>query len=241
MTGLPRITGDEAARLVRLAAVVATSPPRAGMLAIASALPDLLGAGSTVACVFTHGSGRAAAPRTLYAAASTAERCEDLVGRVSALGPASLEAKPLLARARSGQGTIVALAAPLPAGGHVVLAVDRPRGARRFTARDRVLLAVLAPLVTQVVQGLQVRSLDALTPRELQVAQHAARGLGDREIAQALEIGFATVRTHLQRAFVKLSVSSRTELASLTLADGVRPPRRRPAERRGGRRRARGR
>jgi DNA-binding CsgD family transcriptional regulator len=53
-----------------------------------------------------------------------------------------------------------------------------------------------------------------LATREREVALLAARGRGDREIARDLGIGFATVRTYLQRAFLKLGVSNRTELAA---------------------------
>lgn len=40
-----------------------------------------------------------------------------------------------------------------------------------------------------------------LSPRELQVAQFAAKGLGDKEIARELAISPTTVRTHLDNAF----------------------------------------
>ena len=54
---------------------------------------------------------------------------------------------------------------------------------------------------------------DRLTPQELQIAQLAADGLSNREIAETLYISSRTVSTHLYRIFPKLNLSSRTELA----------------------------
>jgi DNA-binding NarL/FixJ family response regulator len=52
-----------------------------------------------------------------------------------------------------------------------------------------------------------------LTKRELEVATLAARGLSSREIAETLVVSTRTVENHLQRAYEKLGVSGRTELA----------------------------
>jgi DNA-binding CsgD family transcriptional regulator len=54
---------------------------------------------------------------------------------------------------------------------------------------------------------------DALTPRELRLADMAARGMTNREIAEALFITTKTVETHLRHAYEKLGISSRRELA----------------------------
>ena len=52
-----------------------------------------------------------------------------------------------------------------------------------------------------------------LSPRELQVAQSASLGLGDKEIARQLGISPATVRTHMDNAFKKLGINNRSVLA----------------------------
>ena len=53
---------------------------------------------------------------------------------------------------------------------------------------------------------------DQLTPQELQIAQLAAEGLSNREIAQMAYLSHRTVSSHLYRAFPKLGITSRTEL-----------------------------
>ena len=53
----------------------------------------------------------------------------------------------------------------------------------------------------------------ALTPSERRIAQLAATGQQNREIAQALFVTTPTVEFHLRNAYRKLSIASRTELA----------------------------
>jgi DNA-binding CsgD family transcriptional regulator len=62
--------------------------------------------------------------------------------------------------------------------------------------------------------------LDALTPSELRVAQLAAAGNTNREIAQALFVAMPTVETHLTRVYRKLDVSGRGRLADALAPDG---------------------
>jgi len=54
----------------------------------------------------------------------------------------------------------------------------------------------------------------ALTPAEHRVAELAARGLGNRAIAERLYVTPRTVETHLTHAFAKLDIRSRAELAA---------------------------
>ena len=53
----------------------------------------------------------------------------------------------------------------------------------------------------------------ALTPSERRIAELAAAGQQNREIAEALFVTTATVEYHLRNAYRKLGISSRTQLA----------------------------
>ncbi|GAA2138111.1 LuxR family transcriptional regulator [Kitasatospora kazusensis] len=57
--------------------------------------------------------------------------------------------------------------------------------------------------------------LAALTPQELQIARLAAQGLSNRDIAAQLFLSPRTVGHHLYKAYPKLGVASRAELADL--------------------------
>jgi DNA-binding NarL/FixJ family response regulator len=54
---------------------------------------------------------------------------------------------------------------------------------------------------------------DALTSGELRVAELAADGLTNREIAEKLYVTVRTVESHLSNAYRKLGAQTRTELA----------------------------
>lgn len=58
------------------------------------------------------------------------------------------------------------------------------------------------------------RGQAALTPRELRVAELAAEGLGNREIAETLFITRKTVEAHMRSIFRKLEITSREQLRS---------------------------
>ena len=58
-----------------------------------------------------------------------------------------------------------------------------------------------------------------LTPQELQIALHAARGMTNREVGAALFLAPKTVEHHLSRTFRKLGIKRRVELAAALVAD----------------------
>ena len=53
---------------------------------------------------------------------------------------------------------------------------------------------------------------EQLTPQELQIALHVARGLTNREVGAALFLSHKTVEFHVSRIFRKLGMRSRGEL-----------------------------
>jgi DNA-binding CsgD family transcriptional regulator/tetratricopeptide (TPR) repeat protein len=61
---------------------------------------------------------------------------------------------------------------------------------------------------------------ELLSPQEDQIAQLAARGLSNREIAQRLYLSHRTISSHLYRIFPKLGITSRAQLAA-ALAGGA--------------------
>ena len=62
-------------------------------------------------------------------------------------------------------------------------------------------------------------ALSRLTPQELQVVQLAATGLSNRDIGAQMFLSSRTVGYHLYKAYPKLGVASRTELAHLLTRD----------------------
>lgn len=81
---------------------------------------------------------------------------------------------------------------------------------------------VLAPSVAgRVVRRMRGPSPVSLSAREREVLRLVARGLSNPEIAAALHISEATVKTHLLRAFAKLEVSDRTAAVTRALAAGL--------------------
>ena len=89
------------------------------------------------------------------------------------------------------------------------LEMFRSMGAEAFAGRaERELLAT-----GERARKRTVDTLDQLTPQEEQVARLAAKGATNREIAAQLFITQSTVEYHLRKAFRKLDVKSRTQLA----------------------------
>jgi DNA-binding CsgD family transcriptional regulator len=70
---------------------------------------------------------------------------------------------------------------------------------------------------TTVAQARNDGLAGRLTPQELQVVRRAAAGLSNREIAAELFLSPRTVGYHLYKAYPKLNVSTRRELARLSL------------------------
>jgi DNA-binding NarL/FixJ family response regulator len=89
----------------------------------------------------------------------------------------------------------------------------RAKGSAAFGEREVQLLNTMAPFIERAIVRSERRAF-MLTGRERQVAELVARGCRDIDIARLLEIGFATVRTHLNNAMEKNRWANRAELAA---------------------------
>jgi DNA-binding CsgD family transcriptional regulator len=95
--------------------------------------------------------------------------------------------------------------------------------ARPWAARARAELAA-AGVRADTRMDTRKSALDCLSPQELQVARAVGQGLDNAEAAAALFISRKTVEAHLTRAYRKLGVRSRTELARLLASSGPDSP-----------------
>jgi DNA-binding NarL/FixJ family response regulator len=73
--------------------------------------------------------------------------------------------------------------------------------------------------------GEQARRVEQLTEREHDVLRHMARGATNAEIAQALIVGEATVKTHVGAIFSKLGVRDRAAAIVFAYDHGIVDPR----------------
>jgi DNA-binding NarL/FixJ family response regulator len=87
------------------------------------------------------------------------------------------------------------------------LAIARRTGAR-IVAQDAALL------LTEPIEGSPAADQFGLTAREREILDHLADGATNTQIAAALGISPATVRKHLEHAYGKLQVSTRTAAAA---------------------------
>lgn len=88
---------------------------------------------------------------------------------------------------------------------------DFDRSDADFTERDRKVLDLLLPHLRQFLRARR-RSprVAALTAREREVLAHVADGMTNAKVARALSISPETVRKHLENAYDKLGVHTRT-------------------------------
>ena len=73
-------------------------------------------------------------------------------------------------------------------------------------------------------RGADAPTLEALTPRELEVLQLLAQGKSNPQIAQELVISRLTAKTHVERIIRKLGVSDRTQAALSAIELGLVTP-----------------
>ena len=109
------------------------------------------------------------------------------------------------------------------------LRIWRGKNKDNFDANDLAILDLVKPAFVAALQRVGSRAApsmiedprhsfalaSSLSDREWEIVELLAAGLADKEIAQRLRIGFATVRTHVNSLFNKLGVHNRVKLAGL--------------------------
>jgi DNA-binding NarL/FixJ family response regulator len=127
------------------------------------------------------------------------------------------EAHVLMLSTHSGEEEIYR-AMQAGARGYVLKSVVREellRAIREVHAGRRYIDAGVAAVLADRV------SHRTLTARELEVLRMVARGLGNKEIAAALNIAEVTVKLHVSHVLEKLNVKDRTEAATAALHRGI--------------------
>ena len=127
------------------------------------------------------------------------------------------EARILMLSTHSGEEEVYR---SLQAGarGYILKSVMREellRAIREVHAGRRYLDPAVAPLLAERM------SHRSLTARELEVLRMVAQGLGNKEIAAALNIAEVTVKLHVSHVLEKLNVKDRTEAATTALRRGI--------------------
>ena len=153
-----------------------------------------------------HGLDRLAAKVDGSFAAGAAAHAEALVARD---GPALL----VVAERFAAEGALLVGAEAADAAAAAFRDAGREASARAAAARAAVLLDACEGARPPTLLGGQ--AAEALTRREREIAVLAASGLSSRQIAERLVVSVRTVDNHLQRAYRKLGVTRRQDLAQV--------------------------
>jgi DNA-binding CsgD family transcriptional regulator len=201
---IPALSGDRSAGLAAALDAVAANAElgNAGFEAAALHVAALLGAPACVADRLAELAGRHPGPlRQAYAEhAAGVVKHDGVVLDRAAHAFATLGAYPFAAQAATDAARAHAAAGHRS---HAVLASERSRA---YAAR----CPGFRPL-----EPLDPPDVPALTERERQVAQLAAAGLANAEIAGRLVLSVRTVETHLSNVYAKVGRSGRTALQEL--------------------------
>ncbi|MBB5057104.1 DNA-binding CsgD family transcriptional regulator [Granulicella aggregans] len=89
-------------------------------------------------------------------------------------------------------------------------------GTKLLAPRERIVDRIVeittpAPPAPSATPEDNIRERLGITRRELEILEHVARGLSNREIGEALFVSENTVKTHCSRVFDKLGARRRTE------------------------------
>ena len=147
---------------------------------------------------------------------------------LNALGRLKLERPdmPILMLSTYDNPTYVARAVALGAAGYVLKGVGREQLLESIHKVARGEGAWTRDELRRVTGALATPRLNAdvevpLTQRESEVLRQLALGLTNKEIAQALQISYETVKEHVQHILHKVGVSDRTQAAVWAVRKGL--------------------
>jgi len=105
------------------------------------------------------------------------------------------------------------------------VSAEQLSNAIRAAARGEATLhpQVAARLMSEVGGKKRESSVDELTDREMEVLTLIARGMSNREIAEALVIAEKTVKSHVSNILSKLHLADRTQAAIYALRQHIVP------------------
>ena len=154
----------------------------------------------------------------LEGVAATVDSREVLIGARHARGLVDGDAAALdeASAAFEEIGAVLRAAEAAAASAQAHRAAGRTRAATVAAERARALAEDCQGAMTPALAtASQTEEAATLTRREDEVARLAAQGITSKDIAERLFLSVRTVDNHLQRAYTKLGVTSRRELAAL--------------------------
>jgi DNA-binding CsgD family transcriptional regulator len=178
-----------------------------------------VGRADGVASNFLERARRWGAPRALSAALRTSALLQQGGAGIELLREAVSEVESSEARVEAATAQ-VALGRALSQDGHKAEARDwLRRGIHQARQHGALLLAAQALSLISDAGGrprrLALTGVESLTPSELRVAQMAASGQSNREVAEGLFVTVKAVEAHLGKVYRKLGISKRSELAGI--------------------------
>lgn len=105
--------------------------------------------------------------------------------------------------------------------GYLLKDADRDELCAAIRTAARGGTALSPAVAAKVVNRMRGPGNAGLSSREINVLAAVARGLSNKQIARALHVSEATVKTHLLHIYTKLDVSDRTATVTTALEGGI--------------------
>jgi DNA-binding CsgD family transcriptional regulator len=172
---------------------------------------DLIGATSALHGLARLGHARDAATR--LAALATQVDGDLVTARATYAGAAAARDSQALGKVSGDFEEMGALLYAAEASAEAAVLLRRAGQARHAAALEQKAVRLLARCEGAATPVQIITARVRLTPGELDAAVQAAAGRSNKQIASHMRLSVRTVESHLQRAYEKLGVSSRHELA----------------------------